>query len=262
MSKPVSRRRGSLVFVLLLLGCDAGPSEELTYLREYLGGSIELRPSSELGMPRRLAVKLVRPQPVGVLDCDPLPAGTEASINGARMTMESRGDYNFGSFQYCEDPSFIQTALVSGSLASGTLKIDDGRTKLEVVIPHLFEQREFRLAAPADGVLRPGDQVVIEHSPPSDTLAPGYAGDPGITIRARPYGTQVAELPRVIDGATVRFQAPPPTGSRGGTPAAVWIDFSLEVLPLVDHFEASAEGRPKITLGIGGGSLAATLLEP
>jgi hypothetical protein len=262
MSKPESRLRSSLVFVLLLLGCDAGPSEELTYLREYLGGSIELWPSSEPGMSRRLAVKLVRPQPVGVLNCHPLPAGTRASINGARMTMQSRGDYNFGSFEFCEDPRFIQTDLVSGSFVSGTLKIDDGRTTLEVVIPHLFEQREFRLAAPADALLRPGDQVVIEHSPPSDTLAPGYAGDPGITIRARPYGTQIAELPRVIDGATVRFQAPPPTGNGGRTPAAVSIDFSLEVLPLVDDFQASAEGRPKITFGIGGGSLAATLLEP
>jgi hypothetical protein len=250
-----------LVLVPMVAGCDDRSSTPVTELREYLGGQILVAPGRE-GTEAYLRVELIRPAPAGVRDCHPLPDTAAASINGARMAAGSRGAFSFTDPARCTNPEFFRSGvpLAAGGIG-GTLVLDDGRTRLTVVIPELFVTRELKLVAPAGGRLRPGEEVVLEHSAPTDTLGPGYAGIAGVIVRPRPSGyPPIAEIDREVSGPRLQFRLPEDLSARVTTAVDVSIDLSFEVFPRVERLEASAPGRPAVSLGILSRSLPATLI--
>lgn len=256
----LARRLVLLTFVPLLGGCDDGSGcpDTCTDLREFLGGSMTVTVWPDVAMTRwQVRVDLVRPPGVvNPLDCHPLPAGTGATFNGAAMEVQGLGGYNHGFVETCTQPRFFRTEPFDRR-GGGTIAIDDGRFMFEVYMPHVLEPQQFRLAAPADGVLRAGNDVVIEHAPAGDTLVSNV---PQVTIDARPIDNWYGPLTAVVDGSTVRFLVPENHFRAGTWP--VKIDFAPEVIPEIERFHATAPGRPRISYGTKYASLPATLVTP
>ncbi|KFA89013.1 hypothetical protein Q664_37465 [Archangium violaceum Cb vi76] len=108
-------------------------------------------------------------------DCAVLSMTAQATVNGKSADIRSRGS-KFQKFkQGCEPIRFTGVAPADSEKISFRL-FDLGLERV-VEFQNVFEPMSMRIVSPEDGVLHPGQTLVVERSPATDT-ATAFSGGP------------------------------------------------------------------------------------
>jgi hypothetical protein len=146
-------------------------------------------------------------------DCPELSGGARAFINDVEVPLQSPGGWSSGSFMgpaaHCSPTVFQagETALpVPGAEAVTRVHITEGDQTFIAETRGLCAPRSLAMRAPADGVLRPGQEVELEWQPATDVLLVQrvtlYTG----AGSAYPVSLQSETLQ--IEGNRMRFRVP------------------------------------------------------
>ncbi|HYO65900.1 MAG TPA: hypothetical protein VEU33_07455 [Archangium sp.] len=107
-------------------------------------------------------------------DCAVLSMTAQATVNGKPADIGGRGGKKF--MQGC-DPIWFSGVAPAGS-EKITFRIFDAGLERVVEFENVFEPMSMRVVSPEDGVLRPGQTLVVERSPATDTAAAFLDGPP------------------------------------------------------------------------------------
>lgn len=143
-----------------LVGC-TGDTRVIVRDLATAGRDLSIRVELEAG---RLDVALVVPG----ADCVVLDGSFTGSLTAAAPPQVSRGADSGPDF-FCPDPGLIFTTVPA--VAPATLRLADATRTVDVALGDLFLPRAAALTLPADGVVSPGDELVIDWTPATDVTA-------------------------------------------------------------------------------------------
>lgn len=204
------------LWIVVLWGCDPGrPLAELTAPSLV----VRLPGLEEQKWPESLAIYLSD----GGEGCPDLSSRTEAFFNDTEVPMTTAGHFKErGSFPIATPESCVSTVFVTGAddLPSNLrdevtrIRLEEGDTTFHAEAFLVCTPRSITMTAPADGVLRSGDEVELEWQPATDVLSPG-----NVWLRGTGFAVQLAGSSGGtvrVEGNRLRLRIPQlPAGAKG-----------------------------------------------
>jgi hypothetical protein len=153
-------------------------------------------------------------------DCPVVPAATRAWLNGHALEVTYRGGRRFNLVlpDGCGRPTFTATGPIRElglEQEVSTFEVEDGHTRWVFEALHAVTERRLVLAQPQDGVLRPGAEVRVELSVPTDVGLPQEAQAQGVaaamffpTSGPPSQGWSLTWDAVTLEGSALRFTVP------------------------------------------------------
>jgi hypothetical protein len=156
---------GSLLLMMVLGGCGPVALEDMK------------APAVWVAAPGRFGGELLINLGEAGDDCPDLSTQARASFNDVEVPMMNAGQWVDGSFlgpsAHCAPTLFrLEKDAMAPVLGDGPTRVSitEGTKTFHAEVQALCAPRRFTVSSPADGVLRPGDEVELEWQPATDEL--------------------------------------------------------------------------------------------
>ncbi|WP_143195209.1 hypothetical protein [Archangium sp. Cb G35] len=140
--------------------------------------------------------------------CSVLSMTAQATVNGKPADIRSRGGESKERMGYCEPIWF--TGVAPADSETITFRVFDLGLDRVAEFQNVFEPLSIRIVSPEDGVLHPGQTLVVERSPATDTFAAGRDSPPRPELMSFFSGARLTQfVPNFAkDGNRLSFTVP------------------------------------------------------